>query len=124
VTLAECAWAFLNNQLAWIELGQPDWTSTGTSSAGDGLNFPRGVAFDPLNKRLFVADSGNNRIMVFDLIAGATNHMMATYVLGQSTWGQTAASLSQTGLSNPRGLSYDPTGKHLFVADTGNNRVL
>lgn len=49
--------------------GQSDWVG-GTSSAKGGLNAPSAVAADG-SGRLFVADTGNNRVSVFDRFGGA-----------------------------------------------------
>ena len=45
-------------------VGQPSFSSSGASNKLDGLNAPRYVATDT-SGRLYVADSGNNRVVVF-----------------------------------------------------------
>ena len=55
---------FSNGQAAFYVLGQPTMTSTGGSSDPDRLNAPQGIALDG-NDRVYVADTGNNRINVF-----------------------------------------------------------
>jgi len=71
---------------------------------------------------LYVADTGNNRILYFP--SGSTT---ATRVYGQN--GSFTASVvnnggvSATSLNQPLGLTLDSSG-NLYVAHTGNNRVL
>jgi adhesin/invasin len=94
-----------------------------------GLNKPSDVAVDSVNHKLFVSDTTNNRVLVFDLTAA--NDLVdrvADYVLGQQMFAQTAsnqgATVSSQTLNAPTGLLYDTSNQRLYVADTGNNRVL
>jgi len=56
---------FSNGQNAAVVLGQPNPGSITASSADAGLNSPRHIATDT-SDRLYVADSNNNRMLVFD----------------------------------------------------------
>ncbi len=111
--------------------GQPDFTNAYANSplVQDGsarLNNPSGVAFSVLKDTLFVADTDNNRVLIWGDPAFLANAQPALRVLGQpnfvfnnkNTGGRSAASLS-----GPHGLAVDSQGD-LFVADTFNNRVL
>src|SRR5699024_8454858 len=53
-----------NGAAANVVVGQPDFTSNGSSAARDTLNRPKGVFAS--NNQLIVADTGNNRILVFN----------------------------------------------------------
>jgi DNA-binding beta-propeller fold protein YncE len=90
------------------------------------LQKPLGAAYDSVNNRLFVADSYDSRVMVWNT-SSITNGMNASYVLGQTSWtGGTAnqgGSAGQSTLSNPDGVAYDAVNSRLFVTD-GNSRVL
>ena len=55
---------FVNGQAAFTVVGQPSFASSTASSTVTGLNSPRHVATDT-SGRLYVADSGNNRVVVF-----------------------------------------------------------
>ena len=55
---------------------------------------------------MYVADTGNNRVVRINHVAG--------------NWIQTTAA---SGLSRPQGVAVDSSG-NLFIADTGNNRIL
>ncbi len=89
--------------------------------SANSLNYAGAVAVDS-SGNLYVADGGNNRVLFYS--AGNTT---ATRVYGQggsftsnsaNNGGVSAASLDQ-----PSGLALDSNG-NLYVADTGNNRVL
>ena len=45
-------------------IGQPDYLTTTTGTASNRFNSPRGIAIDA-NDRLYVTDSGNNRVSIF-----------------------------------------------------------
>ena len=68
-------------------LGQPDFvTCVDTYPATpSGMDNPNDVAVDPVNERLFVADTSLNRVEVFSYASGFSNGMNATYVLGQTS---------------------------------------
>ena len=81
-----------------------------------------GIAVDS-SGRLWVADSGNNRVLEYDTPLTSS---VATRVFGQPTFGHRVnnyGGLSATSLSQPLGVAIDSGGR-LFVADFGNARVL
>jgi uncharacterized protein (TIGR03437 family) len=81
--------------------------------------------------RLYVADTFNNRILGYKDLRNLQNGGKADIVIGQPDFQQSRANypsnnanqLNQSGLSAPTGLYVDPDG-NLYVADTGNGRVL
>ncbi|MBI3072557.1 MAG: hypothetical protein HYY84_10625 [Deltaproteobacteria bacterium] len=91
-----------------------------------GMNAPEGIAVDLDAGRLFVADSFNNRILVYAMAPGtaAVIDGRADFVLGQFDFLHCAPRTAQAGLDYPTGLGFDPTGNRLWVADTNNNRVV
>ncbi len=88
--------------------------------AGSGLSAfsaPRGLLIPPSRPSLFVADSGNNRIQIFDL---------ETFQLVE-IWGQTNAGANQPGsqqgqFNTPWTLAAD-SSNNVYVIDYGNQRV-
>ena len=81
------------------------------------FNSPRGLLISRMRSSLFVADSGNNRIQVFDL---------ESFQLVE-IWGQTNASANQPGsqpgeFNTPWTLAGDSSG-NIYVVDYGNQRV-
>jgi DNA-binding beta-propeller fold protein YncE len=104
-------------------LGQANFTNAGTAKTQARMNAPEGIAYDSTNNRLFVADQGNNRVLVYNT-SSITNGMNAANVLGQADFTHNATAHTQAGMNNPSDVRYDPVNNRLFVADLGNNRVL
>jgi hypothetical protein len=105
-------------------IGQPDFNSNaangGASVGATGLNSPHGVWAD--GGQVFVADTQNNRVLLFDRSASITT---AAFVLGQSsmtTATPNGGGLSAASMSAPSDVCSD--GTRLAVVDTGNSRVL
>ena len=124
-----------NGQNADLVLGQPDFTTvtpnTGTPNvlipAANTLRGPEGVWIQ--GNQLFVADSMNNRVMIWnswptakgqpaDVVLGQPD--FNTQTQGDLTKGTPAA--SATNMLNPVSVTSD--GVRLFVSDLGQNRVL
>jgi hypothetical protein len=95
---------------------------------GRELNAPYGIALDTsvTPPRLFVADTGNNRVLGWTNAAAFNNGAKADIVIGQRDFFSTGANgpgtTLSTGLAAPTGLAVDQGD--LYVADSGNNRIL
>lgn len=113
----------LVDRYADFVLGQLDFYSTAPGLSQSSITWPCGLTYDSARKLLFVTDSGNNRVLVFD-VTTIVNGQNAVNVLGQLNFNTSDAIASQNGLWTPRGLAYDPTNNRLFVADCGYNRVM
>ena len=100
-----------------VVLGQPDFETF--TAATNGLNNPAGIACDGI--RLAVADTNNNRVLLWNAIPAA-NNTPPDVVLGQADMSGFAPDTSPSGMRGPQGL-WLADGK-LFVADTQNSRVL
>jgi uncharacterized protein YjiK len=86
----------------------------GGSGNGNGeLSDPAAVAIDDAGS-IYVLDTGNTRIQKFDP-SGA-------YVTQWGSYGDCAISCSDGQVKAPTGIAVDDSG-HVFVADTGNNRI-
>src|SRR5271169_6807980 len=100
-------------QLRWRRLG------AGT------LCFPVGVAVDS-HGNLYVSDESDNRVLEFNtpLIDGTTAEM----VFGQggvfTSNGVNNGGVSASSLNGPEEIAADSISGDLYIADTGNNRVL
>lgn len=113
-------------------LGQASFDTQGPNRGGAisarGLSEPRGIAFDSTRNILWVSDTGNNRILAFDLSGGVDNGPAATHVIGQIDLTSGAANrggpATASTLSLPKGLILDARGDRLVAADVANNRVL
>jgi len=103
-------------------LGQPDFSSNTSIASQSGMYAPDGLAYDLTNNRLFVADSSNNRVLVFNATT-ISSGMNATYVIGQPDFVTNSSAASQSKMSSPDGIAYDSANNRLFVAEYFNNRV-
>jgi DNA-binding beta-propeller fold protein YncE len=104
-------------------LGQANFTSGGSATSMSGLSAPRGLAYNSIGNVLYVADTNNNRVIMYD-VASIADGENAVNVLGQTDFVSSPAVTSQNGFSSPRGLVYESVSERLFVADNGNHRVL
>jgi DNA-binding beta-propeller fold protein YncE len=75
--------------------------------------FPQGVAFDPSNGTLLVADSANNRIQRFSILKSGKGSSLASYGTKGAGAGQFLV---------PTGIDVESDGT-IWVADTQNNRI-
>jgi len=95
------------------------WGSLGNSSAGDAplgtFNQPWAIAVSPDGKFVYVADTWNHRIQKFTA-SGTPLIMWGTPLYDPTTTGT-------FGIWGPRGIAVDARGR-VFVADTGNKRIL
>ena len=82
------------------------------------LNFPRFTLAG--GGHLFVADGGNDRVLVFDKIPAA-NAASADYILGQIGGEVNQASDAADSLRTPLSLAWD--GTNLYVSDAYNRRI-
>ncbi len=127
---------------AHLVFGQSGLTSgaaggcAGGIASADELCLPQGVALDD-SQSLYVADSGNSRVLEYlnplapgagtQGTSGSAGDTTADLVFGQH--GDLAGTARNNGgtnadsLSAPAGVAVDETGS-VYVADTGNNRVL
>lgn len=109
-----------NGANADVVVGQADFTSSNFATTQTGLASPEGVWSD--GKKLVVADSGNHRVLIWNTVP-TSNDKAADVVVGQAdfTSNDQPPPVAQS-LRDPFGVTSD--GASLFVADSGNNRVL
>jgi DNA-binding beta-propeller fold protein YncE len=105
-------------------LGQPDFNS---SRCGIFCG-ATGVAVDPSSGRLYVSDFVNNRVVSWRVAWQSRTGEPPDLVIGQPDLDHTDCNLGapaadSRGLCTPDGITVDQHGT-LYVADTGNNRVL
>ncbi len=113
------------------QIGQPlliPKTSNPNLVEGRELWRPNGIALDPSTSppMVYVADTLNNRVLAWKNATSFTNGQAADLVIGQPDQYTTTPSgpgtTFTTGLSDPTGLAVYKGD--LYVADSGNNRVL
>lgn len=103
-------------------LGQANFTSNSPANSQVGMSAPTGLAYDAVNNRLFVGQTGNHRVTVYD-VTTITNGENAVGVLGQTNYTNSSAATSATGMNLPRSLAYDAVNNRLFVVSQTSNRV-
>ncbi|MBI5030660.1 MAG: cadherin-like beta sandwich domain-containing protein [Chloroflexi bacterium] len=114
--------AFTNGAAAEAVLGQPDFATTDSGTTQNKIGSPSGVFVDS-SGRLWVSDTGNNRVLRFDGASSKASGANADAVLGQADFVSGNWGFGASRLSGPRGLAVDSRGR-LWVVDQGNGRVL
>lgn len=118
-----------NGAPAEVVIGQVNFSASAANQGGgtptaSTLRNPIGVCVDSRGT-LYVADSGNNRVLVFQgasTLLPITN-ASADFVIGQMNFTTAVPATTATTLREPNGVTVSPDGT-LFVADSGNSRVL
>ena len=89
-----------------------------------------GCGNDPIGRMLLIADSGNNRVLLYEASSPGfaeqppfSTDQSASVILGQAEATNSTASLTQTGLRTPTAMAEDSAG-NIYVSDLFNNRVL
>ncbi|MCB1018425.1 MAG: hypothetical protein KDC27_00785 [Acidobacteria bacterium] len=112
-------------------IGQPDFSSAaanpdtgqGQSPTATSLFAPQGLGLSP-NGDLWVADTGNNRVLRFPKPIDQQDRVRADVVLGQAGFlSDISAAVTARSLSVPRDVAVGAFGQ-IYVSDTGNNRIL
>lgn len=114
--------ALVTGQQPEAVLGQSDLVSNSAGTGATKMREPHGLAFSP-SGRLWVADSGNHRILRFDNAWAKPDGAPADGMLGQTAFGVQTSGTGNAKLNFPCGVYLEPNGI-LWVADTSNNRVL
>jgi thiol-disulfide isomerase/thioredoxin len=80
-----------------------------------GLLYPGKVVADTKNDRVFISDTGHNRVVVTNL------HGQVIDIIGSGNAGVADGGFREAEFNNPEGLEFD--GEKLYLADTGNNLI-
>lgn len=123
---------FRDGDPADFVIGQPDLftahanldTPNPNTPSQVSLASPAGLCVDSNDGTLYVADTGNNRVLRYPRPASQAGRITPDAVIGQIDFTtSTSASVTASTLNSPTGLALGPDG-NLFVSDSGNNRVL
>jgi uncharacterized protein (TIGR03437 family) len=106
---------------ASLVLGQADFSKTDPAAGQNGFSLPTAVATD--GQVLVVADTNNNRVLIWNSIP-TSNNVPPDVVVGQSDFTTTSTLVPPTAksLRGPQGV-WIQNGR-LFIADTQDHRVL
>jgi hypothetical protein len=112
-----------------LVFGQPDFTTAGEfpyqAQTASSLRFPYAIDVDPAADTMVVADTANNRVLVWDSVPVESNSP-ADRVLGQPDFGTNGENrwdaVGADTMCWPYGLCLH--ADRLAVADSGNNRVM
>jgi hypothetical protein len=96
-----------------FSFGTPIGKSSGTST--NYLYYPRGIAVDSAG-HIYVVDSGNNRIIEMNSINSPSSSW--------TSWTIPPISTTLPNVPAAEGIAVDPTGANIWIADSGNGRIL
>ncbi|RPI17970.1 MAG: hypothetical protein EHM65_02590, partial [Acidobacteriales bacterium] len=106
---------FTSGMQATAVIGQPDFLSKAAGSENKQMRNPRHISIDT-SDRLFVCDTGNNRIQAYDSVSWASADPSPAVLL-------TRADPVGT-LNAPQGIYVSPITGEIWVANTGSPYVL
>lgn len=114
--------AFVIGGAAEAAFGQTNFAAVTSGSQRNKLNTPAGIFVDRAGN-LWVADSSNNRLVMFLNAAGRASGVNADGLIGSATFDVTAAGNSEGQLRQPQDVAVDGSGR-VWVADWQNHRIL
>jgi uncharacterized protein (TIGR03437 family) len=100
---------FTTGMAAEKVIGQPDFFTVTAGTVGNRMSSPRHIALDT-DDRLYVADTGNNRILIYDRVTTASNDPPVASTIG--------------GLNTPQGVWVSPFTGEIWVANSRGNAML
>jgi hypothetical protein len=115
VNNGSASWVLMQNTLDFCS-SEPPSDSTGSD--------PAGVAIDGQGN-LYVSEYHNNRVLMYQGGAFASsNGLSASYIYGQPDFNSNSSGNATNQLNHPMRVFFDNIRNVLWVADSGNNRVL
>ena len=100
--------------------------SFGSSGSADGkFDEPTGLAFDEDNQMLYVSDTENNRIQVFEMISSNTCPSGTSKITDGVCFVEKFGSSGTTDgkFNSPTGIAIDSLNNILYIADNDNDRI-
>jgi DNA-binding beta-propeller fold protein YncE len=111
-----------NGEAATGVLCQESFTAAASGLSATRCAFPQGLAYNPLQKVLYIADNLNFRVLAHD-VASLSNGQAATGVLGQSDFVSSTSGLGAYKVS-PARVAVESASHRLYVSDSGAFRIL
>lgn len=107
---------------ASVVLGQPDFVSSSINSlpSATTMKSPNRLIMATISgtRYLFVSDSGNKRLLVYNVSSSITNNQPAEFVLGQADLVSTSSVITASVMNAPKGIVFDETNNYLFVGES------
>ena len=100
---------FVDGQTASLVIGQRDFASSAAGNDSDRLNNPRFITIDS-SDRLYIADTGNNRIFIRALVGLDRSGPQASFLLGTS--------------SQPTSVNVSRETGNIWVSFPGSNSIV
>ena len=91
----------------------------GGSRTDTQLNYPTGIAWEDGIGNIYISDTENHRVLVFEVSTKRIEVMAGTGTFGFSGDGLPA---TEAEMANPTSLAFDQNG-NLYIADTKNHRI-
>ena len=108
---------FFTGMDASVVIGQQDYNSASAGNSASQLALPYSIALDS-DDRLYVADAGNSRIMIFDRVSGQVNNgPVAPLQIGSLRIGNSNVAIQ------PVAVAVDQVTGRIWMVDARNNRV-
>lgn len=114
--------ALANGAGAEAVFGQASFSDAAGAATRSGMFHPGGLFLDRLG-RLWVGDTSNNRVLMFEAASYRSNQPSPERVFGQSDFTTGTPGTTSQKMTGPIGVWVDASDT-LWVADSGNNRVL
>jgi len=114
-----------NGSAADTVFGQPNMTTSNNGTSPTQMNEPRGITIQPKASTLilWVADTGNHRVLGFEFSASVPVATGATKLLGRNSYIETGSTYAKVeNLDFPTGVSFG--GGSLYVSDLGHHRIM
>lgn len=112
-------------QRASVVLGQRNFTEVNRDVSQFNMSAPYGIAIMPETGHVLVSDMSHHRVLLFRDPGGGgfVNGQAAHAVFGPPNFHTATTQTGGEQMVSPRGIAVDENGR-LYVADTGNNRIL
>jgi sugar lactone lactonase YvrE len=102
--------------------GQSNFNSASSAATREGMSIPRSVFVDRKG-RLWVGDTGNNRVLMFESAIYRQGPVSADRVFGQPDFTTNSSGISAAKMDGPTGVFVDSADR-LWACDTNNARLL